>query len=148
MSFLDNITDMAKSAMGTVSGATSAATVTTSLSKIAEEIQANPMALVQNPMGMVEKLKELVPMDQLAMAAGAIPMLPFPQDIKDGLTNLVNMAVKTPEVQATIAEETPVMETPEMPAPEMPEVPAPMVEEMPMPAMEEVAPTMPEEPML
>ena len=97
MSFLDNITDMAKSAMGTVSGATSATAVTTSLSKLAEQIQANPMALAQNPMGMIEKLKELLPADQLAMAAGAIPMLPFPQDIKDGLTKLVNMATQTPE---------------------------------------------------
>jgi hypothetical protein len=140
MSFLDNITDMAKNAMGTVTSVSSASTVTASLTKIAEEIQANPMALVQNPMAMVDKLKAMIPMDQLKQASGMVAMLPLPQEVKDGLTKLIDMATQAPEVvkaeESEVTEDAPVIETE---APTMEAVPA-----MPETAVE--VPAMPETP--
>ncbi len=106
MNFLDNITDMAKTAMAKVTGTPTASTVITSLTKIAQEIQANPMSLVQNPMGMVEKLKNSLPEGfDMSQLPSMVASLPISSEIKAGLTKLVDMASKTTaQVSAKVEE--------------------------------------------
>lgn len=106
MNFLDNITDMAKTAMAKVTGTPTASTVIASLTKIAEEIQANPMSLVQHPMAMVEKLKNSLPEGfDMSQLPSMVASLPISSEIKAGLTKLVDMASRTAaQVSAKVEE--------------------------------------------
>ena len=106
MNFLDNITDMAKNAMAKVTGNPNASTVIASLTKIAEEIQANPKSLIQNPTEIVEKLKNSLPEGfDMSQLPSMVASLPISSEIKDGLTKLVDMASRTTaQVSAKVEE--------------------------------------------
>ncbi|MBC7406646.1 MAG: hypothetical protein H7230_04220 [Candidatus Parcubacteria bacterium] len=106
MNFLDNITDMAKNAMAKVTGTPTASTVIASLTKIAQEVQANPMSLVQNPKAMVEKLKKSLPEGfDISQLPSMVASLPISTEIKAELTKLVDMASSTTtQVSAKVEE--------------------------------------------
>ena len=107
MNFLDNIADMAKTAMAKVTGTPTASTVIASLTKIAQEIQANPKSLVQNPGEMVEKLKKSLPEGfDMSQLSNMVANLPITSEIKAGLTKLVDMASSTTTQVSAKVEET------------------------------------------
>jgi len=107
MNFLDNITDMAKNAMAKVTGNPNTSTVIASLTKIAEEIQANPKSLIQNPAEIVEKLKNSLPEGfDMSQLPSMVASLPISSEIKDGLTKLVDMASRTTAQVSAKVEET------------------------------------------